>query len=85
MGKSIFALDFPLKLFYATIAKADTGSLKPFYIHSTYLDHTLAKFEQNRMVQSVLKMIFMTKTRFLNRFHKALTPFCRMFVAETLV
>ena len=56
MGKSIFALNFPLKLFYATIAKADTGSLKPLYIHSKYLDHTLAKFEQNRMVQSVFNL-----------------------------
>ena len=51
IGKSIYTANLPLKLFGATVANADTASLK--FLHTlfdTYKDHMLAKFEQNRMV-----------------------------------
>ena len=41
----------PLKLYHATVAKADTGSLKSLCtLFDTYLDNILAQFEPNRMV-----------------------------------
>ena len=46
-----------LNLFRATVANGDTGSLK--FLHTLFdmcLDHMLAKFEQNRMVQNVEKV-----------------------------
>ena len=54
IGKSIFTANFTLKLFGATIANADTESLK--FLHTlfdTYLDDMLEKFEPFRMVQNV--------------------------------
>ena len=53
MGKSIFAVNLPLKLFRATIANADIGSLKSFHTFLLKcLYHMLVKFEQNRMFQT---------------------------------
>ena len=53
IGKSIFAVNLPLKLFPATVANADIGSLKSLHtLFDKYLDHMLVKFEQNRMVQT---------------------------------
>ena len=57
IGKSIFALDLPLKLFPATVANTDIESIKykvspyrrpPFLKKCLY--HMLVKFEQNRIV-----------------------------------
>ena len=46
-GKSIFAVDLPLKLFHATVSNANTESLKSFHtLFATYLDYMLAKFNQ---------------------------------------
>ena len=48
-----------LKLFGATVENADTASLK--FLHTlfdTYLDHKLAKFEPNRMVQNVQNTLY---------------------------
>ena len=47
---SIFAVNAPLKLFRASVANADIGSLK-FYntLFDMYLDPMLAKFEPNRI------------------------------------
>ena len=50
----------PLKLFDAAIANADTASLLLFH---TYLDHMPAKFEPNRIVQSVQNFEFFDKNR----------------------
>ena len=51
IGKSIFAVNLPLKLFPATVANADIGSLKPLHTFlKKCLYHMLVKFEQNRMV-----------------------------------
>ena len=53
IGKSIFAVNLSLKLFPATVANADIGSLKSLHtLFDKYLDHMLVKFEQNRMVQT---------------------------------
>ena len=53
IGKSIFAVNLPLKLFYVTVANADIGSLKSLHTSFTKcLYHMLVKFEQNRMVQT---------------------------------
>ena len=54
IGKSIFAVNLPLKLFRDTVANLDTGSFKYIYTLSyTYLDHMLAKYVPNRMIQNV--------------------------------
>ena len=48
-----FGVDLPLKLFRATVANADIGSLKSLHTFLTKcLYHMLVKFEQNRMVQT---------------------------------
>ena len=54
IGKSIFALNLPLKIFRVMVANANTESLKSLKsIHTlfyTYLDCMLTKFEPNRIV-----------------------------------
>ena len=60
--KSISRVNLPLKLFCATVANADTGSLK--FLHTlfdTYLDHMLTKFEANRMALNVQNFSFFDK------------------------
>ena len=57
--KSISAVNLPSKLFRATVANADTGSLK--FLHTlfdTYWDHMLAIFERNRMIQNAQSFEF---------------------------
>ena len=50
-GKFTAKIDFPIGVFYVTIADADIGSLMPLHtLFGKYLDHMLVKFEQNRMV-----------------------------------
>ena len=49
IGKSIFADNLPLKLFPATVANAEIGSLKSLH---TLFDNMLVQFEQNCMVQT---------------------------------
>ena len=45
IGKSIFAVNFPLNHFSATAANAYIGSLKSLHkLFDTYLDHMPAKF-----------------------------------------
>ena len=67
IGKSIFAVNLPLKLFRATVANADIESLK--FLHTFFkkcLYHMLVKFEQNRMVQTTQNFeLFDTKPGFL--------------------
>ena len=51
-GKSMFAVKLPFKLFRATFANADIGSLNSLHtFRNQCLYHVLVKFEQNRMVQ----------------------------------
>ena len=58
IGKSIFAVNLQVKLFYATVSNADTGSLKAQHtLFDTYLDHILARFKPNCMVRIVQKDI----------------------------
>ena len=58
MGKSIFTVNLPLKLFPATVAKVNIGNLKSLhtlfdkYLDHMLVDHMLVKFEQNCMVQT---------------------------------
>ena len=64
IGKSIFAVNLPLKLFPATIANADIGSLKSLHtLFDKYLDHMLVKFEQNCMVQTTRNFELFDKNR----------------------
>ena len=66
IGKSIFAVNLPLKLFRATIANADIESLK--FLHTFLakcLYHMLVKFEQIRIVQIARNFeVFDKKTGF---------------------
>ena len=51
-----------MKFFRTTIANADTGSFKSLHtLFDTYLDHTLAKFKLNCMVQNVQNLSFLAK------------------------
>ena len=70
IGKSFFAVNLPLKLFRATVANADTKSLKSLHtLFDMYLDHMLVKFEQNRMVQNIQKCeLYDKKSGFLKPF-----------------
>ena len=72
IGKSIFAVNLPLKLFRATVANADTGSLKSLHtLFYMYLDYMLTKFDLNRMGQNVHKfelLKFDQKKSFLKPF-----------------
>ena len=46
--------EMPSELFRATVANADTKTLKSFRtLFDTYLVYMLAEFEENRMVQNV--------------------------------
>ena len=48
--------------FRAAVANADTGSLKSLHaLFDTYLNHMLAKYEPNRMVQNVKYFEFFDK------------------------
>ena len=70
IGKLIFAVNLPLKLFPASVAIADIGSLKSLHtLFVKYLDHMLVKFEQNCMVQTTRKFeLFDKKPSFLKPF-----------------
>ena len=60
--KTNFCSKFAIKTFRATIANADTGILKSLCtLFDTYLNHILAKFEPNRMVQNVQKFEVLDK------------------------
>ena len=48
-----FAVNLPLDLFPATVAKADIGSQMSLQtLFDKYLDHMLVKFKRNCMVQT---------------------------------
>ena len=52
--KTSFCSKFAIKNFRATVANADNEILKLLSaLFDMYLDHILAKFETNRMVQNV--------------------------------
>ena len=70
IGKSIFAVNLPLKLSPAAVANADSGSPKSLHtLFDKYLDLTLAKFEQNCMVQTTRNFeLFDKKPGFLKPF-----------------
>ena len=82
MGKSIFVVNLPFKLFPATVANADIKSPKSLHTFlKECLYHMLVKFEQNRMVQTTQNFELLTKNLFfLNHFGKALAPFWKMFL-----
>ena len=50
IGKSIFAINLPLKLFRATIANADLGSLKSLHTFLEDCLYMLVEFVQNTFV-----------------------------------
>ena len=80
IGKSIFAVNLRLKLFCATVANGDTGSLKSLRtLFDKYLDHMLVKFEQNRMVRNIQNFELFDK-KWLIIFGKVLTAFCKTFL-----
>ena len=62
--QSIFAENLLLKLFPATVANADIGSLKYFHTFlKKCLYHMLVEFEQNRMVQTTQNFEFFDKKK----------------------
>ena len=64
IGKSIFAVNLPLKFFRATIANSDIGSLKSLHtFRKKCLYHMLVTFEQNRMVQTTRNFELFDKKR----------------------
>ena len=69
IGKSTFAVNFPLNIFRATGVNADNGSLKSLHtLFDTCLDHMLAKFEPNHMVQNVQNFdVYDNKLSFLKQ------------------
>ena len=70
-----FCSKFAIQTLRATVANADTGSLRSLHtLFDTYFDN---KFKQNRLIQNLPNL---TQNRFLNRFYKALTPFCKTFL-----
>ena len=71
----MFAANLPLKLFSATVANADIGSLNTFFKKCSY--HILVKFKQNRMVQTAQNLELFDKkpVSFKTICDKALTPF----------
>ena len=78
-SKFIPKIDFPIGHF-VTIADADIGSLKSLHtLFDEYLDHTLVKFEQNRMVRTIQNFVLLDK-KWLTIFDKVLTPFWETFL-----
>ena len=78
IGKSIFAVNLPLKLFRATVANADIGSLKSLHTFlKKCLYHMPVKSERNRMVQTTRNFELFDKKPgfFITIFDKKLTPF----------
>ena len=64
IGKPIFAVNTPLKLFHATVANTNTESLKSLHtLFDTYSDYMLAKFEPNRTVRNIPNLSFSTKNK----------------------
>ena len=62
-GKSICAVNLPLKLFPATVPNADIGGQKSLHtLFDKYLDHMLVKFEQNLWCKLHEILNFLTKT-----------------------
>ena len=65
IGEQIFTVNLPLKLFCATVANADTGSLKSLHtLFDTDLDHmlNLEKISWSKMYKI---LSFLTKNKFL--------------------
>ena len=61
-GKFTANIDFPIGHFFVTIADADIESLKSLHtLFDKYLDHMLAKFELNRMVQTIQNFVLFDK------------------------
>ena len=66
IGKSIFAVNLPLKLLRATVANANAASRKSLNtLFDTFLDYMLAKFDSNRMIQNVQNLSVLTKKQVL--------------------
>ena len=66
IGKSIFAVNLPLKLYRATFPNSNTESLKSLHtLLDTYLDYMLEKFEPYLIVQNIQNLGFWTKHRVL--------------------
>ena len=67
IGNQFFAVNLSLKLFLATVANADIGSLKSLHTFlKKRLYHMLVKFEQKRFFTTI--------------FDKELTPFWKTFL-----
>ena len=71
---------FSDRAFYVIIADADIGSLKSLHtLFDKYLDHMLAKLEQNRMVRNIQNFVVFDK-KWSTIFDKVLTPFWKTFL-----
>ena len=66
IGKPIFAVNLPLKLFHDAVANTNTESLKSLHtLFDTYLDYMLAKFKPKHIVENVQNLSFWTQNRVL--------------------
>ena len=88
IGKSIFSVNLPLKLFCATVAKyANTESRKSLRtLFDTYLDYIIVHageiWTKSYSPKCTKQWNFWTKNRVLLKplFDKAFTPFCMTFL-----
>ena len=90
IGKSIFSVNLPLKLFPATDANADIGNLKSLHIFLwKWLYHILVKSEQNWMAQTTRNFELFDKKKprvFYNHFWQSVDACLEdVSVAETIV
>ena len=77
-----FCSNLLLKLFPATVANADIGSLKSLHTFLKMLYHILMKFEPNCNIPNYTKVLsFLIKNRFFKTiFDKAMTPLWKTFL-----
>ena len=79
------AVNLPLKLFLASIANADFGSLVSHTLFDMYLDHMLVTFEQNRMVRTIQNFVLFDK-KMVNNFWQSVDAILEdVSVTETIV
>ena len=71
-----FCSNLPCKIFNATFANADTGSLKSLHVFNTCLDHMMAKFEPNCTVQNVQNLELLDE----NQFRQSVDATCKTFL-----
>ena len=78
-GKSTAKIDFPMGCVMLPLLIHIESQKSLHTLFGKYLDHTLVKFEQNRMVRTKQNFVFFDTKR-LTIFDKVLTPFWETFL-----